>query len=50
MEGFDRYCFPEESAIESRDPGGEPEGRTIPLGGGKIIGDADDRSVEGKGV
>ena len=50
MVGVDLYCCPAISARASSGPVGEPEDRSMPGGGGKIIGEADERSDIGNGA
>ncbi len=49
MEWGGLYCEPAISARASKGPIGEPEERSIPGGGGRIIGEADERSAGGSG-
>lgn len=49
MAGLDLYGCPDLSVRASRGPDGEAEVRSIPGGGGKIIGEADERSGAGRG-
>ena len=47
-EGLCLYCEPVRSGKASKGPVGEPEDRSMPGGGGRIIGEADERSAGGK--